>query len=450
MKVFISFCSADKTIAEKFAELFRLHYIDFFYSERSLKGGYFAEDISKAIDACHKFVVLVSPAAIKSEWVRREVSMAMSSERLRGNVLPVLIADTPNWGELHPNISKFQKFDYFRQPETTVTKIIEEEFNRPRHRHPYYCVGDVTIQVLILVGGDGITRFRHEDIVCDGPSDDLKYQLPNDIQVDADKRIAEIQAHCRATGKIFVNNPQIRLVNATWGGVSNTGGLTNKPLWLKLGWTEYFHTRLTNQSPDYVLPCGTSIALKYGRDLEDFLSSELSNPIATNLTVVTSDNRIYLSTRNKRVAWNPGEFQPSVSGGGQCEDLDKTGTYDPFLTAIREAQEECTGRYRPSFNEVTFFGLGRTMNTQFPFLFGEIRVNKPSTEIGPPLNPEGNPFHIPFTVDAVCDWVREYHRDYFEGQRGGVIGTTLFSLLQSIRYEFPDDWSKVVCRLSHG
>ena len=448
MKTFISFSSFDKATADAFVELLRLHYIEFFYSERSLKGGYFAKDIAREIDECQKFIVLVSPNAIKSEWVRNEVSMAMSSEHLRGNVLPVLISDTPNWRELHPDIFKLQKFDHFRQPCEIETRIIEGEFNRPRHRHPYYRVGDVTIQVLILVGGDGVTKYQHGDIVCDGPSDDRKYKLPDDIQMDADARIAKVQAHCDATGKMFVNNPQIRLVDATWGGASNTGGLTNKPLRLRLGWTEYFHTRLTNQSRNYVLPCGISIAMKYGRDLDDLLGSGLSNPIATNMTIVTSDNMIYLSTRSKKVAWNPGDFQPAVSGAGQPEDLDETGTYDPFLTAIREAQEECTGRYRASVDEVTFFGLGRTMGTQFPFLFGEIRIDKPFSEIGPPLNPEGTPFCIQFTVDKVCDWVRKYHRDYFEGRRGGVISTTLFSLLQSLRYKFPNQWHEVVRQLS--
>jgi len=448
MKAFISFSSADKVAAEAFVDLLRLHYIDFFYSERSLKGGYFAEDIAKAIGECQRFIVLVSPEAMKSEWVRKEVSMAMSREHLRGKVLPVLIADTPNWHELHPDICKLQKFDYFRQPRETETRIIEGEFNRPRHQHPYYRVGDVTIQVLIFVGGDGETRYRFGDIVCDGPTADRTYKLPDDIQLQADSRIAEVQAHCDATGKLFVNNPQVRLFDVAWGRASATGGITSKPLRLTLGWTQYFFTRLTNQSRDYVLPCGNSIAMKYGRELDDLLGSGLSNPIATNMTVVTNDNMIYLSTRGKKVAWNAGEFQPAVSGDGQPEDLDENGTYDPFRTAIREAQEECIGRYRPSVDEVTFFGLARTMGTQFPFLFGEIRVNKSSTEIGPPLNPEGHPFPIPFTIDAVCDWVRKYHRDHFEGRRGGVIGTTLFSLLQSLHYQFPHRWSDVVRRLT--
>jgi hypothetical protein len=305
----------------------------------------------------------------------------------------------------------------------------------------------VKIQVLILAGGDGATRFKYGDIVCDGPMKDRTFQLPADIQSEADLRIAKAKADCQAAGKLFIDNPQIRLIDATQGGASAAGGIGNNPLRLTVGWTNYYSTYLTNMTRDYVLPCGRSIALKYGRDLDDLLNSGLSNPIATNMTVVTNDDKIFLSTRGKKVAWNPGEFQPAVSGGGTLEDLDEAGTYDPFRTAIREAQDECTGRYRPSVDEVTFFGLGRTMGTQFPFLFGEIRINKSEDELGPPLRPEGVRFSMPFTIDGVCDWVRKYHRDHFEGRRGGVIGTTLFSLLQSLEYQFPGQRAEMIKRL---
>ena len=197
------------------------------------------------------------------------------------------------------------------------------------------------------------------------------------------------------------------------------------------------------------MPDGQTVELKYGRDLADFSESGLSNPIATNLSVVTSDGKIFLSTRGKKVAWNPGEVQPAVSGDGQPEDLDEQGIYDPFRTAMREAQEECIGAYPIQREHVTFFGLARTRGTQFPFLFGEIRLPVRSTELPPPLNPfEGQPFPIDFSIEGVCNWVRKYHLDHYHGRRGGVIGTTLFSVLQSLHYEFPSRWLEVARRLS--
>jgi TIR domain len=256
MKTFIGVSAADRAIVEPFVEMLRLHYIDFFYSDRALKGGYFAEDIEKAIDQCRKFIVFISPNAMKSEWVPKEVAMAMSREHLRGKVLPILITDTPNWTELHPHISKLQKFDHFREPREVETRIVEGEFNRPRHQHPYYRFGDVTVQVLILAGGDGETRFNYRDIVCNGPKKERTYELPADIQSEAEVRIAKKKADCDAAGALFIDNPQIRLIDATQGGSTAAGGIENKPLRLTLGWTNYYSTYLTNMTRDYVLPCG--------------------------------------------------------------------------------------------------------------------------------------------------------------------------------------------------
>lgn len=451
MKTFVSYAHADEAKANESVDFLRLHYVDFFLAHRSMKGGYFKEQIQSEIRDCHKFIVLISPAALESQWVRDEVQWAMECEHLRGNILPVLIEPTPDWKTLHEHIERLQLFDLTTNRERTLTKIVEEEYNRPRHRHSYYRVGDVQIQVLIFAGGNGQTQYRDGDILCDGPTDDRQFSLPPDIAVAADERIAEVKAACEAKGALFVNNRQVRLWDYSFGSASDSGGLSDKPMRLQLGWTEYYQTRLTNQSRDHILPCGNSIALKYGRDLEDFSESGLSNPIAVNMTVVTSDGMIYLATRGKKVAWNPGELQPAVSGDGQPEDLNEASVYDPFRTAIREAQEECVGSYPVTRDQVTFFGLARTMGTQFPFLFGEIRLPITSKQLQgyPPLNPfEGQPVPIEFTVESACDFVRKHHLDHYDGRRGGVIGTTLFSLLQSLHYEYPDRWHEVIERLS--
>jgi hypothetical protein len=68
---------------------------------------------------------------------------------------------------------------------------------------------------------------------------------------------------------------------------------------------------------------------------------QLSNPIATNMSVVTNDNQIFFGQRSHKVQTLAGGYQPAISGDGQPEDLDQNGVYDPFHTAIRESREEC-------------------------------------------------------------------------------------------------------------
>ena len=290
MRTFISYSRTDKIKANEIADLLRLHYVSFFLDERGAGIGELDQVILGELDQAKKFMVLLSPAALKSKWVRKEIARAIDSEKFKGDAfLPILIEPiepSEDWMDLHPKIRDWLLIDFVSDRERAEQKLIEGVYNRPRHRHSYYQVGDVKIQVLILAGGDGKTRYRDGEIVCYGPTHDRqnrKYQLPSDIAEDAERRLADVAADCQKRGAMFVNNPQVRLVNYGFGSGSESGGLNPKPLRLTMGWTEYYHTRLTNQTREFVLPCGRSIAIKYGAALEEFEASGLSNPIAVNM-----------------------------------------------------------------------------------------------------------------------------------------------------------------------
>lgn len=77
--------------------------------------------------------------------------------------------------------------------------------------------------------------------------------------------------------------------------------------------------------------------------------------------------KIFVATRTPKAAWNPGGFQPAVSGDGQPEDLTTEGIYDPIHTAMREGLEECLGRYPVDREHVTFFGLAAPWERSFRF-----------------------------------------------------------------------------------
>jgi hypothetical protein len=56
---------------------------------------------------------------------------------------------------------------------------------------------------------------------------------------------------------------------------------------------------------------------------------------------------------------------------------------------------------------------------------------------------------MPFTIDAVTQWIVQRYRDQI-GQRrlSAAVGTTFFSLLQSLLYEYPDGWLRVIKALT--
>jgi hypothetical protein len=59
-----------------------------------LPGVDFTREVSRALDRADFLVVLISPAAVKSEWVRREIQYALGVERFQDKLIPVLIEPT--------------------------------------------------------------------------------------------------------------------------------------------------------------------------------------------------------------------------------------------------------------------------------------------------------------------------------------------------------------------
>jgi hypothetical protein len=451
-RIFISHSTQDARFVDALVERLRDHYLATWYAPRHMPGGYFKEGLEKALNNCDWFLIVLSPAAIASEWVKWELEAAMADPRFNGKVIPVLAAPC-DWQSLHAHLKRYQLFDFVAQPKEAESRLLVHLGVTP-HIFPPLMVGDVKMPVHVFVGGDGMTRFRQGDILCDGPGlpDDESrlYSLPLDVQTFAAEYLPKRQAECDAQGKLFVNNRQVRLNGVTWGSSNSSGGMANKPLRLSLGWTWYFHTAVTNARTDQRLPEGHTIGQAYGAPIDNLHDCRLSNPMAANLSVITSDNQICLVQRGQRTAILAGGFQPAVSGDGQPEDLSQDGTYDPFHTAIREAKEECLGLLPDDrIQDVCFFGLGRWMKTRFPFLFGEIRVNATAKQLlsFTPPHPDGERFFIPFTVESVTAWISQRYQDMYFGRSSWPVASPIFSLLQSLRYQYPDRWLEVVERL---
>jgi len=124
-----------------------------------------------------------------------------------------------------------------------------------------------------------------------------------------------------------------------------------------------------------------------------------------------------------------------------------------FIPCQREAFEEATGPLMPNLSRITFFGLARTFKARFPFLFGELRLPITSSQLLSQVPPQSwenrGLMGMSFTIEAVTGWIAACYRDQL-GQRGlsAAVGTTFFSLLQSLLYEYRERWQEVVERLT--
>lgn len=92
MQVFISYASEDKELATKISRLLESVGLRVWLDESHIMpADNWAERISQALKESRAMVVLVSPAAVNSERVRREIEFALGAKEYSGRLLPVFV-----------------------------------------------------------------------------------------------------------------------------------------------------------------------------------------------------------------------------------------------------------------------------------------------------------------------------------------------------------------------
>ena len=465
-KHFISYSRNDKEFVDTFRARLEASNLRTWYDQRNINDmGEWERQIHDGLAQSDVFILVVSANSLESEHVRKEVDWALSEStgHFEGRIIPVLIdpAVKTRWTSIHRDMGRYQLYSIDRS-DVALSEMQYEVLLRalgvkfPPKLERY---GDLFIPVYIYVGGDGITRYQQQDIIAD-LDNNFHFQVPVDVEdfFEQTDYIRRKEAEAKRNGQNFTNGDQIRLNNVTWGSPETRefAGEENRPLRLYLGWTKYFQTHMTNFATDEEINPKTkeTVEARLFSPIEEF-SSLYSDPFTTNLSVVTSDGYIYVKTRSKHCAGNPGNaeeeklesIQPAVSGSGSPKDV-INGQYDPFRTALREAREEIVGTIiHDNQIEITFFGLARIWRTRFPFLFGELRLKNVTHEQLEnqrlETSWEGDRIRIPFTIKDVTDWIRV---NYF-ARPASRFATTYFSLIQSLIYQYPDKIDDICNRL---
>src|SRR4051794_30343595 len=91
-EVFLSHASADKKFATRLANTVRRHGVHVWYSPMHIRGSQqWHDEIGAALKRCDWFLVVMSPNAVKSKWVKREVRFALNQKRYEDRIIPVLL-----------------------------------------------------------------------------------------------------------------------------------------------------------------------------------------------------------------------------------------------------------------------------------------------------------------------------------------------------------------------
>jgi hypothetical protein len=95
IKVFLSYAKPDQAYAQRLASgLAKEGYQVWDARNELLHGDNWSLRIGEALQQSDAMVVLLSPDAVKSEWIRREVEYALGSANYAGRLIPIVVRPT--------------------------------------------------------------------------------------------------------------------------------------------------------------------------------------------------------------------------------------------------------------------------------------------------------------------------------------------------------------------
>jgi|ERR1044072_490623 hypothetical protein len=95
MKVFISHANQDEALASKIVSSLEDAGLEVWYDEREIiPGDNWADRIAHGLKEANAMVVLVTPTALESDHMQRDIDYALTQKRFKGRLVPVLAGDS--------------------------------------------------------------------------------------------------------------------------------------------------------------------------------------------------------------------------------------------------------------------------------------------------------------------------------------------------------------------
>ena len=95
MKVFLSYARPDREVAKELASHLKEAGHNVWFADGALfPGENWALGVGKALNDSEAMVVLLSPQAMKSEWVRKDIEFALGAQQYQGRLIPVIVKPT--------------------------------------------------------------------------------------------------------------------------------------------------------------------------------------------------------------------------------------------------------------------------------------------------------------------------------------------------------------------
>ena len=99
MKVFISYAHSDEAPVRKIVAILKRAGLEVWADSEILPGDNWAEQVAKALKESDAMVVLLTPEATRSKWVRHEIEYALGEKRYSKRLIPVIVGDPADFSQ---------------------------------------------------------------------------------------------------------------------------------------------------------------------------------------------------------------------------------------------------------------------------------------------------------------------------------------------------------------
>jgi hypothetical protein len=111
-EVFLSHSDRDRPFVTELAAMMRRHGIPVWYSRTNILGAQqWHDEIGAALRRCDWFILVLSPNAVESIWVKRELLFSLQQNRFEDKIIPLLYQPC-DYERLSWTLSLFQIVDF--------------------------------------------------------------------------------------------------------------------------------------------------------------------------------------------------------------------------------------------------------------------------------------------------------------------------------------------------
>jgi hypothetical protein len=123
-EVFLSHSRKDAAAADKLANVLRNHGVPVFYSPTNILGAQqWHDEIGSALKRTDWFVLLLSPHAVQSRWVKHELMYALNTDRFHERIVPLRLKKCDH-EKLSWTLASYQFIDFSKDFDTGCRELL--------------------------------------------------------------------------------------------------------------------------------------------------------------------------------------------------------------------------------------------------------------------------------------------------------------------------------------